>query len=58
MYFDGFDDIGAYEKVEDRAVSSGPTFPPVGQTGELFKHDTHGLCIFCHDKKWRKVIEQ
>lgn len=52
MNFDGFNDIGE-ERFTQIITESGPTFPQEPLTGQLFAHDTHGLCVFCHDAKWR-----
>lgn len=54
MLADGFKDIGN-APYTNLVVRSGSTFPANPLTGLLFLHNTHGLCVFCHDSKWRKV---
>ena len=54
MLTDNFQDIGdnPYPNIVCR---SGATFPQNPLVGYLFIHDTHGLCVRCHDGVWRKV---
>jgi len=54
MLTDNFQDIGTnpYPNIVCR---SGPAFPNSPLVGFLFVHDTHGLCVYCHDAEWRKV---
>lgn len=53
MLVDNFEDIGSapYTSIVCR---SGAAFP-TGRLGLLFVHDTHGLCVFCHDNQWRQL---
>lgn len=52
MNFDGFNDIGE-ERYQQIITEGGATFPEQPLVGQLYAHDTHGLCVFCHDAKWR-----
>ena len=54
MLVDNFVDIGD-APYQNLVVRSGPEFPAQPLTGLLFIHDTHGLCVRCHDGNWRKV---
>ncbi len=52
MNFDGVTDLGdnRYSKL---ISEGGPTFPESALVGQLFVHDEHGLCVYCHDSAWR-----
>lgn len=52
MLFDGFHDIGE-ERYQQVITEGGPNFPQEPITGQLYAHDNHGLCVFCHDSVWR-----
>ncbi len=56
MQFDGLDNVNPDAPRED--VEEGNLFPNVPEIGQLFRHASYGLCIYCHDSAWRKVIEQ
>ncbi len=54
MLTDSFRDIGT-NPYPNLVVRSGAAFPTTTLTGLLFLHNTHGLCVYCHDAQWRKV---
>lgn len=55
MRFDGMTDISGSVS-SSLPLREGSVFPETPLTGELFKHTTHGLCVFCHDSNWRQVL--
>lgn len=54
MLVDNFEDIGT-EPYQNVVCRTGAAFPASPLVGLLFVHTTHGLSVYCHDAKWRKV---